>query len=122
MLELQGERFDRVRLDTIITAVVSRLRDDGYARAVRPTLTMRIDSVTSRVRVGLKFVPGQLVTVRAITVDVQGIGDQPTDHRLGDGPQAHRLATGRAFRAAEIVKAQRDLYRTEPFASCSSTR
>lgn len=115
LLALLGERFDRVRLDTVVTAVVSRLRDDGYARAARPALTMRIDSVTSRVRLDLTFVPGPLMTLRAVTVDVQGIGDLRPTIDSATVRKLTNLQPGTRFRASDIVKAQRELYRTDVF-------
>lgn len=112
---LQGRRFDRVGLDTTITSVVARLREMGYARAVRPAFEVRIDSATARVRVHLAFTPGRLISVRAVSVDVQGIGDlRPTI----DSATVRRLAglhEGARYRTSDIIRAQRELYRSDIF-------
>ncbi|MEQ1691648.1 MAG: BamA/TamA family outer membrane protein [Gemmatimonas sp.] len=112
---LQGQRYDRIRLDTTITAVVARLRDAGYLRAGRPTIDPRIDSATSRVQVGLTFVPGRLVSVRAVTVDIQGIGETPPTIDSSDVRRLTALRAGNLYRTSDILGAQRDLYRSDVF-------
>ncbi len=112
---LVGERFDRVRLDTTITAVVTRLRDLGYARAVRPVLVPRVDTAAARVRVDLSFEPGLLTTVNAIRIDVQGIGPTPPTIDTADVRKLTSLHAGTRYRASDVLNAQRDLYRADVF-------
>ena len=112
---LQGERFDRIRLDTTIAAIVARLRDAGYARAVRPTLTVRIDSAASRARVAVVFAPGRVTTIGAVTATVQGVGTSPAGIDSADVRRLTSLRVGARFRASDILAAQRDLYRADAF-------
>lgn len=111
----EGQRFDRVRFDEAVTSVVTRLRDAGYARATRPTVALRIDTGTSRVDVDLTFTPGRLVTVRAVTVDVQGIGDTPPTVDSATIRSLSALRAGERFRASDVLNAQRNLYRSDVF-------
>jgi outer membrane protein assembly factor BamA len=115
LLTLQGARFDRIRLDTTIASVVAGLRNAGYARAAPPTYRLRIDSVTSRVRVALTFDPGRLVTIRAISLDAQGIDSQPARVTASDIRGLTSLREGDRYRASAVVGAQRDLYRADVF-------
>ena len=112
---LQGQRFDRIRLDTTITSVIARLREAGYARAVRPAMAIRIDSVTFRVQLGLTFVSGPLISIRAVVVDIQGIGDTPPTIDSTDVRKLTALRAGIRYRTSDILNAQRDLYRSDVF-------
>ncbi len=115
LMSLQGQRFDRIRLDTTIASVVARLRDAGYARAAPPKFSVRIDTATSRVRVALTFDPGRLVTIRAISLDAQGIDSQPARVTADDIRGLTSLREGDRYRASAVVGAQRDLYRADVF-------
>lgn len=112
---LEGQRFDRVRLDTTVTSVVGRLRDLGYARAERPLLEIQVDTTTARARISLTFKPGALTTVRAVHVTVQGIGDAPPTIDTSTVRRLTALRGGEPFRATEVLNAQRDLYRADAF-------
>lgn len=113
--KLRGERYDRAELEQAIDSVMARLGDAGYARARRPLVGARIDSVAGRVALTVAFDPGRPVTVGAVQVDVEPLpGARP---RVS--PRAlQRLAGlegGRPFRASAITAAQRSLYRSEAF-------
>ena len=113
--ELVNQRFDRIRLDTTITAVVARLRDAGYLRAGRPTLAFRTDSATSRVRLHVVFAPGQPVAINAVTVAIQQIGDLRKSIDSDDVRKLTSLKAGNRYRTSDILRAQRDLYRSDVF-------
>lgn len=113
--DLEGKRFDRTQLDTTITSVVTRLRDAGYARAGRPTMKVQIDSATLRATVELTFVPGPLTSIGSIKIDVQGIGTNPATIDSADVRKLTSLRAGNRYSATEIVRAQRDLYRSDQF-------
>ncbi|MCC6242620.1 MAG: BamA/TamA family outer membrane protein [Gemmatimonadaceae bacterium] len=115
LLALQHQRFDRVRLDTTMAAVVMRLRDAGYMRATRPTVRLDVDSVASRVRATVTFAPGALVTIRAITVDAQGIGSVPSTVTAEEILGLTGLREGKVYKASDVVNAQRSLYRADVF-------
>ena len=115
MRAMQMRRFDRIRLDTTITALVAALRDAGYARAIRPTVTVRIDTLTSRVRVSADFTTGQVTTIRTVTVVNQGLGSAPATIDTGAVRRLTNLRGGRRFREVDILDAQRDLYRADAF-------
>ncbi len=112
---MQGGRYDRIRLDTTITAVVSRLRDFGYARVARPTVTVVVDTAKARVHVAVAFVTGPPVTVRAVTVAVQGMDNKRANLDTGDVRRLTSLEPGHRFSASDVLDAQRDLYRAESF-------
>ncbi len=112
---LEGQRFDRIRLDTTITSVVARLRESGYLRAGRPTLTVRVDTATSRVRLALTFVPGRIVSIHAVAVDVQQLPDMRQTIDSGDVRKLTALRPGNRYRTSDILSAQRDLYRSDVF-------
>ncbi len=112
---LEGQRFDRIRLDTTITSVVAQLRESGYLRAGRPTRTLRIDSATSRVRLALTFVPGRIVSIHAVTVDVQQLPDMRQTIDSSDVRKLTALQAGNRYRTSDILSAQRDLYRSDVF-------
>ncbi|MBL0173071.1 MAG: BamA/TamA family outer membrane protein [Gemmatimonadaceae bacterium] len=112
---LQGQRFDRIRIDTTITAVVARLREAGYLRAGRPEVVVRVDSATSRVQLSLTFAPGRMVAIHEVTVDVQGIGDTRATVDVADVRRLTALRAGNRYRTSDILRAQRDLYRSDVF-------
>ena len=112
---LQGQRFDRVRVDTTISAVVARLRDAGFARATRPVLAMVTDTAAAKVHLTVNFAIGLPMTVRAVTVDVQGFGDAVANIDTVDVRRLTALRPGRRYSTADVLGAQRDLYRSDAF-------
>jgi len=112
---LEGQRFDRVRFDAAVASIVARLRDMGYARAGRPTTAIRVDSTTMRVVAAVTFAPGPVMTVRAVTVDVQGIGETPPGVDSATVRRLSGLSSGGRFRATDVLNAQRNLYRSDVF-------
>lgn len=112
---LAGQRFDRIRLDTLMTATLTRLRDAGYARAKEPALEIAVDTVKSRVKIAVTYDPGRLTTLHAIAVDVKGVGASPGTIDTATVRGLTALRAGNRFRAADIVNAQRDLYRADVF-------
>ncbi len=112
---LTGQRFDRMRFDAVVSAIVARLRDMGYARAARPSVQLRTDSTTLRVVAEVTFTPGPIMTVRAVTVDVQGIGDTPPTVDSATVRKLSTLRAGARFRASDVLDAQRNLYRSDVF-------
>ena len=112
---LIGARFDRVRFDTTVTAVVARLRNNGYARAGRPATTIRLDTLRSRVVVSLAFTTGHAITVRSVMASVQGIGAVPPTIDTADVRKLTTLRAGGIYRANDVLNAQRDLYRADVF-------
>ncbi len=115
LLALTGERFDRTRFDAAITTVIDRLRERGYARVTRPDVDLRIDSSTMRVSTDVTFTPGRVTTIRAVTVDVQGIGDTPSTIDSATVRRLSALQAGERYRASDVVSAQRNLYRSDVF-------
>lgn len=112
---LQGQRFDRVRIDTTITSVLTRLRDVGYARVARPTTTVSIDSTTLAASMTLAFEPGTRTTIGALHVEVQGFGTGPPTVDSSTVRKLTSLQAGALYRASDVVRAQRDLYRADVF-------
>ena len=115
LIALQGKRFDRGRLLNAIDGVLVRLRDVGYARAVRGDNRIVIDTATALVTMDLAFVPGRQATIGAVRVQVQGIGDDPPRVDSTDVMRLIDVRPGERFRASAILDAQRNLYRSEAF-------
>ena len=112
---LKGKRFDRVKTDSVVEAVVARLRDVGYARAGRPANRIVIDTATAKVALSLAFALGQRLTIGAIHVSLEGIDTVRTRVDSAGVMSLIDLRVGKRYSAAGIVDAQRDLYRTDAF-------
>jgi outer membrane protein insertion porin family/translocation and assembly module TamA len=113
--ELQGKIFDRVRLLNTVETVLVRLREAGYARAVRGENRIVIDTAKASVSMDLAFVPGRRVTLGEVSVEVQGIGDDRPTIDSADVMRLVGVRAGQRYRASTILDAQRDLYRSEAF-------
>ena len=113
--ELQGRTFDRVRVDSAIIAVLGRLRDVGYARALRPSNKVTIDSSTAKVSLDLVFAPGRVLRIAALTINVQHLDSLHPRIDSARVLDLIRLRSGQRFRASSILDAQRNLYRTDAF-------
>ncbi len=113
--ELQGKSFDRVRVDSAIVAVIGRLRDVGYARAGRPSNTVTIDSTTAKVKLDLVFTPGRVMRIGALAINVQHLDSLRPRVDSTDVLNLIRIRSGQRFRAASLLDAQRNLYRTDAF-------
>jgi len=112
---LQGENFDRIRVDSAILAVLERLRDVGYARASRPSNTVTIDSTTAKVTLDLVFTPGRVMYIGALTLNLQHLDSLHPRVDSADVLNLVRIRPGQRFRAQSILDAQRNLYRTDAF-------
>lgn len=112
---LENKRFDRTRIDTTIDRVLSRLRDAGYARAARPQSTVTIDSTAALATLTLAFVPGRVVSIGTVQIDVQPLRNGSPRVDSADVARLVSIQTGDRFRASAILDAQRDLYRSEAF-------
>lgn len=112
---LKGQRFDRVKTDSVVEAVVARLRDVGYARTRRPENRIVIDTATAKVALSLVFAPGPPLTIGAIHVLVEGIDTARTHVDSAGVMSLIGLRAGKRYSASGIVDAQRDLYRTDAF-------
>lgn len=113
--DLAHTQFDRTVVDSVITGVVSRLKDNGYARVTRPAVHVQIDSATMHATISLAFQPGPLTTIGAIHIDVQGIDSAPATLSALDVQKLTSLREGTRYSASNIVQAQRDLYRSDQF-------
>lgn len=112
---LEGERFDRTRLDSTIASVVTQLRDASFARATMPASQVTIDSATARVTLDLTFAPGPRMDIGTVAISV--IPLTPGNPRIdaGDVARLVQIDSGDRFRASAILEAQRTLYRSEAF-------
>ncbi len=113
--ELEGGRFDRVRVDSAITEVLFRLRDAGYARSGRPANAIVIDSAAATASMTLTFAVGRRMDIGALSITVQHLDSLRPRIDSADVLRLIRLRTGQHFSASAILNAQRALYRTEAF-------
>lgn len=112
---LQGEIFDRGRVENAIENVLARLREVGYARAARPTNAVAIDTASARATLDVAFAPGRRVFLGDVEVAVQGIGDDPPRIDSAEVMRLIGLRAGQRYRSSALLEAQRDLYRSEAF-------
>ena len=112
---LENQRFDRSRVAGAVAETLARLRDAGYARAIRGESTIGIDTLNAKVVMDVAFVPGPRMTLGNVNVEVQGIGDDPPKTDSAAVLRVANVSAGQRFRASRIVEAQRDLYRSEAF-------
>ena len=115
LLALQGKIFDRSRLLNTIEGVLGRLREAGYARAVRGENRIVIDTARASVTMDLAFVAGRQATLGEVSVSVQGIGDDRPTLDSADVMRLIETRAGQRYRAGAILDAQRNLYRSEAF-------
>lgn len=120
LLDLRKQRFDRVKVQAQIDTVVERLHNNGYARAVQPVTQVVIDTASAtdtsaaRVSVAMTFNPGTRLRIGEIHVRIQGIGERRSVDS-SDIMALIRLRPGQTYSGANVVTAQRDLYRTDAF-------
>lgn len=115
LLALQGQRFDRTRVDTTVSSVVAHLRDAGFARAGIPASHITIDSINARVSLDLTFEVGRRMQIGEVHVAIRPV---TTGRPRVDSADVARLVAidpGDRFRASALLDAQRALYRSEAF-------
>ncbi|MFN4772600.1 MAG: hypothetical protein ACK5N1_11295, partial [Gemmatimonas sp.] len=115
LLALQGQRFDRTRVDTTVSSVVAHLRDAGFARAGIPASHITIDSTNARVSLDLTFEVGRRMQIGEVHVAIRPV---TTGRPRVDSADVARLVAidpGDRFRASALLDAQRALYRSEAF-------
>ena len=112
---LENKRFDRTRTDTTIDRVLTRLRDAGYARAARPKSSVTFDSAAAKATLTLVFVPGRVVSIGNVQIDVQPLREGNPRIDSANVARLVSISPGDRFRASAILDAQRDLYRSEAF-------
>ena len=112
---LRGQRLDRIHVDTTTTALLVRLRDQGYARARLDSSRITIDSLRARAVVRLYLNPGRVVSVGQLDVRVQPLTPGRPRVDSGDVARLARIPVGAPFRASALLEAQRTLYRADAF-------
>ena len=116
LLALRGRRFDRSIVDTTVVAVLSRLRDVGFARAEMPVMDITIDSATARVALAFAFETGARLRIGEVKVTIQPVKEG--EPRRVDSSEVARLVAiepGDRYSSSDLVEAQRALYRSEAF-------
>lgn len=116
LLALRGTRFDRSIVDTTVVAVLSRLRDVGFARAEMPVMDITIDSTTARVALAFAFETGARLRIGEVKVNIQPVKEG--EPRRVDSSEVTRLVAikpGDRYSSSDLVEAQRALYRSEAF-------
>lgn len=112
---LTGRRFDRNQVDTVIASVVTRLRDDGYARATLPRAEIRIDTAEAKASLTLHFTPGPLTTIGDVHIGIRPVNGKAAWVDSSDVARLLNIQPGDRFSARAILDAQRALYRSEAF-------
>ena len=109
-----GKPYDFNRIQADVATVLGRLRNDGYPQPdFLRNYDVDKDSLTAHV--AITFLPGPLVHIGAVKVDVtpnrgkkQEISDRIIRKLVGIGP-------GDTFREQSLIDAQRNLYQTNSF-------
>ena len=112
---LEDKRLDRTRLDTSLMAVVTRLRDVGYARARVTASRVTIDSAAATAVVDVTVDAGRPTTIGAVQVRLQPIDARKPQVDSADVADLVGIDPGDRFRASRLLAAQQALYRSEAF-------
>ncbi len=112
---LEGEVFDRVRVQSATDRVVTRLQDAGYARTGQPVSEVQIDSAEAAVDLQFGFSADVPVRTGNILVDITPVARREARLDSADVLRLARLTSGVRYRASDVLAAQRALYRTEAF-------
>ena len=113
--EMRGRRFDRQELQRREAEILDRLHDQGYARA-EVLRNYEVDSLRDRANVELQFLPGRMMRIARIDVQIQ-----PRERDAIEIPEAEvrrllSLRVGEVYRERDLFRSQRDLYQLETYA------
>ncbi len=112
---LEGEVFDRVRVQAVTDRLVTRLQDAGYARIGQPVTDVVIDSTAALADLTFTFAAGESLRIGEIRVDLTPVQGRGLRLDSADVLRLARLEPGERYRATGVLEAQRALYRTEAF-------
>ncbi len=113
--QMRGGRFDRQELQRRVAGIIERLRSQGFARA-EVLSGYEVDEIRDRATVDLQFIPGRVMRIASIDVDIQ-----PREGKRQEIPEAEvrrliSLRVGEIFREQDLFRSQRDLYQLETYA------
>lgn len=112
---LEGEVFDRVRVQAVRDRVVTAMQDDGRARTTQPETSVTIDTTAALADLSFAFDAGQPLRVGNIMVDVTPVPRREVHLDSAEVLALSGLRSGALYRASDVLAAQRALYRTEAF-------
>jgi outer membrane protein assembly complex protein YaeT len=113
--QMRGGRFDRQALDGRVNATLDRLRDQGYARA-SVLRSYEADTLRDRATVDLQFLPGRVMRIASIDVEIQPREGKPLEIPEAEVRRLISLRVGEIYREQELFRSQRDLYQLETYA------
>jgi outer membrane protein assembly factor BamA len=112
---LEGQVFDRVRVQAVSDRVVAALQDDGHARTHVPVTNVAIDTAAATADLSFTFDPGVSLRTGTIVVDVAPVPRRAIKLDSAEVLRLSGLQSGVRYRASDVLAAQRALYRTEAF-------
>jgi outer membrane protein insertion porin family/translocation and assembly module TamA len=112
---MRGARFDREELQRRVTGILDRLRDQGYARA-EVLSGYEVDEVAKRATVDLQFLPGRVMRLARIDVEIQPREGKPLEIPEAEVRKLISLRVGEIYREQDLFRSQRDLYQLETYA------
>ncbi len=112
---LEGDVFDRVRVQSATDRLVTRLQDAGFARTAQPATSMVIDTAEAMVDLSFTFEPGVPLRTGRLLVDITPVPRREARFDSADVIRLARLESGELYRATDVLEAQRALYRSEAF-------
>ncbi len=115
LFALEGDVFDRVRVQSVIDRLVTRLQDAGYARTGQPASEMAIDTAKAEADLVFSFATGVPLRTGSLTVDITPVPRRSARLDSADVVRLSRLTPGDRYRATDVLEAQRALYSTEAF-------
>ena len=113
--EMKGRRFDRQELQRRETQILDRLHDQGYARA-EVLRNYEVDSLRDRANVELQFLPGRVMRIARIDVQIQPREGETIEIPEADVRRLLSLRVGEVYREQDLFRSQRDLYQLETYA------
>lgn len=113
--EMEGGRFDRQDLQRREAQILDRLHDQGYARA-EALMNWTVDSIRHRANVELQFLPGRVMRIASIDVQIQPREGEAIEIPEADVRRLLSLRVGEVYREQDLFRSQRDLYQLETYA------
>lgn len=112
---LEGDVFDRVRVQAATDRLVTRLKDAGYARTGQPQSDVVIDTAAALVDLSFAFETGVPLRTGRLLVDITSVPGRDARFDSADVVRLSGLDQGERYQASDVLEAQRALYNTEAF-------
>ena len=114
--DMEGQRFDRQRLQAAIEQVLERLRNSGYARAEDPLRSYDVNEQENRAAVQLEFLPGRVSRIGDVRIHIEASEENgKVEIPEQDVRAILSFREGDVYRERDLLRSQRDLYQLETY-------